>query len=287
MLASTLVSRSADDEKGVLASLLSRALSTPTTRVSIGEVDGALSSNATIHNITIADRKGIWLRLDKARLVWSRTALLLHQRLEVDRLEVGKLQILRRPLPSEQPVAESDKPILPQLPVKIEIKAFALKQLELGAPVVGQAARLGASGGASLGNPSEGLKLDFEAHRLDAPGTLTAQLALVPKTQDLTLKLEAQEPAGGLLVHALKVPGLPPVSLDLNGSGTLDAFAAQLAFDAGKRHWRDRIRACAARRRRAPVDARSQGAHCRSVADAGGTDLCGHDEADRHCGFRR
>ncbi|MEJ2378754.1 MAG: hypothetical protein P8Y71_26360, partial [Pseudolabrys sp.] len=82
-LASTLASRSADDSKGVLASLLSRVLSTPTTRVSIGQIDGALSSNATIHNITIADRDGVWLKLDTARFVWSRTAILLHQRLEV------------------------------------------------------------------------------------------------------------------------------------------------------------------------------------------------------------
>ena len=233
-LGSTLASRSADDSKGVLASLLSRVLSTPTTQVSIGRVDGALSSDATIHNVTIADRDGVWLKLDKARIVWSRTALLLHQRLEVDKLEVGDLQILRRPLPSDQPVAGSDQPILPQLPVKIEIKAFALKQLVLGAPVVGQAAQLSANGSASLGDPSEGLNLHFEAHRLDAPGSITAQLALVPKTQNLTLKLAANEPAGGLVVHALNLPGLPPLSLNLDGSGTLDAFAAQLTFDAGK-----------------------------------------------------
>ena len=233
-LASTLASRSADDSKGVLASLLSRVLSTPTTQVSIGQVDGALSSDATIHNITIADRDGVWLKLDTARIVWSRTALLLHQRLEVDKLEVGDLEILRRPLPSEQAVAGSDQPILPQLPVSIRIKALALKQLTLGAPVVGEAARLSASGSASLGSPSEGLNLQFEAQRLDAPGSVTAQLALVPKTQALTLKLAAHEPAGGLIVHALKVPNLPPLTLNLDGSGTLDAFAAQLTFDAGK-----------------------------------------------------
>ena len=233
-LGSTLASRSADDDKGVLSSLLSRVLSTPTTQVSIGQVDGALSSDATIHNVTIADRDGVWLKLDKARIVWSRTALLLHQRLEVDKLEVGDLQILRRPLPSDQAVANSNQPILPQLPVKIEIKAFALTQLALGAPVAGQAAQVSASGAASLGNPSEGLNLRFEAHRLDAPGSVSAQLALVPKTQSLTLKLAASEPAGGLVVHALNVPGLPPLSLDVDGSGTLDAFSAQLTFDAGK-----------------------------------------------------
>src|SRR5215210_3241828 len=66
----------ADEEKGVLAGLISRTLSTPTTRVTIGRIDGALSSDASIHNIEISDRDGVWLRLDQARIVWRRLALL-------------------------------------------------------------------------------------------------------------------------------------------------------------------------------------------------------------------
>ncbi|MPZ54951.1 MAG: hypothetical protein GEU91_00355 [Rhizobiales bacterium] len=232
VLGSALVSRSADEDKGILANLLSRVLSTPTTRVSIGSVEGALSSDATIHDITIADRDGVWLQLDQVRLVWRRTALLL-RRLEVDRLEVGTLRILRKPLPALETVPTPDTPILPELPVKVEIKNFSLRELVLGAPVVGVAARVAATGAATLGNPSEGLNLRFDARRLDAPGTLTARLGLVPQTERLDLTLAVQEPSSGILVHALNVPGLPPVTLDLNGSGTLDAFTARLAFDAG------------------------------------------------------
>ena len=66
----------AEGETTILGDLLSRALSTPTSRVSIGAVDGALSSDATIRDVAIADRNGVWLRLDKARLIWRRTALL-------------------------------------------------------------------------------------------------------------------------------------------------------------------------------------------------------------------
>jgi len=44
VLASTLASRSADDDKGIVANLLSRALSTPSAGVSIGSVEGALRS---------------------------------------------------------------------------------------------------------------------------------------------------------------------------------------------------------------------------------------------------
>jgi len=232
LASSTLISRSADDDKGVLASLLSRALSTPTARVSIGSVDGALFSSSTISDVSIADRKGIWLQIDKIRLDWTRSALLL-RKLQINTLEIGTITILRRPLPNEQPAAVSDEPILPELPVNVQISNFNLENLTLGEPVIGTAAQIGATGALSLGKPSEGLNLTFDARRLDAAGTLMARLELVPRTEQLTLKLAVDEPANGIAAHVLNIPNRPPVKLGLDGAGTLDNFNAQLAFDAG------------------------------------------------------
>ncbi|WP_375460316.1 translocation/assembly module TamB domain-containing protein [uncultured Enterovirga sp.] len=226
-------SSSGDSDKGVLAGLISRALSTPATRVSIGDVEGALSSDATVRNIEISDRDGVWLRLDRARIVWRRLALL-QRRLEIDRLEVGILDIRRRPIPAEGQVAGEDQPILPELPVKVEIKAFNLAELQVGEPLLGTEARVTATGAARLSNNlQEGLDLTFDARRLDQPGTLAARLGLVPQGQRLTLMLKVDEPAGGILARAASLPGQPPVKFNLDGEGTLDAFAARLALDAG------------------------------------------------------
>jgi translocation and assembly module TamB len=126
----------AQSDQGVLANLISRLLSTPTTRVTIGSIEGALSSNAVIRDIRIADRDGVWLNLDRARLVWSRTALL-RGRLQVDELTIDRLQVLRRPLPAEEDAPVSDEPILPELPVRVIVDRFALQELTLGAPVLG------------------------------------------------------------------------------------------------------------------------------------------------------
>ncbi|MGO4572473.1 translocation/assembly module TamB domain-containing protein [Microvirga sp. 2TAF3] len=230
LLALTLGSRSDEADRGFLADLISRALSTPTTRVSIGAVEGALSSDATIRDITIADKDGVWFRLDRARLVWRRLALL-SRRLEVDRLEIGKLEIVRKPLPAEEPVPGANEPLLPELPVKVQVQDFALQELALGESVLGVPAQLSASGAATLGDPSEGLNLRFDARRLDAPGSFVARLLYAAEKLDLTFALD--EPAGGILARAANIPGLPPVRLDLSGNGTLDAFAAQLTFDAG------------------------------------------------------
>lgn len=227
----TLGTRSDEADRGFLAGLISRALSTPTTRVSIGAVEGALSSDATIRDITISDRNGVWFRLDRARFVWRRLALL-SRRLEVDRLEIGKLEILRRPVPADEAVPDADAPLLPELPVKVQIADFSLQELALGQPILGVEARLSASGAASLGNPAEGLNLRLDARRLDAPGTFAARLNYASERLELNFTLD--EPEGGILARAANIPGLPPVKVSLSGSGLLDAFAAQLTFTAGE-----------------------------------------------------
>ena len=241
----SLLSRGSEDQRGFLASLLSRALSTPAAQVAIGEVEGVLFSNAVVRDITIADRDGVWLQLDQLKLTWRRSALLMG-RLEIDCLEVGTLTVRRRPSPADQPVSNAGEPILPELPLQVDIrnmlpalplqvdiKDFSLRELALGTPVIGVAARLAGTGAASLGNPSEGLNLRLDARRLDADGTLAARLGLWPQTERLELTLSVHEPKNGILANALNIPDRPPVSFDLAGSGTLDAFTARLALDAG------------------------------------------------------
>jgi len=223
----------AQTDQGVLASLISRLLSTPATQVSIGSIEGALSSDAVIRDVRISDRNGVWLSLDRARLVWTRTALL-RGRLEVNELEIDRLEIARKPVSTEEEqVAVSDEPILPELPVKVIVERFSLQELALGEPVLGTAARLSAQGTANLGDPNEGLELEFAAQRVDAPGRLAINLAYVPQTRRLTLDLTHQEPEGGIAARLMDLPGLPPVDLRLAGEGPLSDFVARLDFSAG------------------------------------------------------
>ena len=97
------------------------------------------------------------MKIDKVRLVSSRLALF-KRRLEVDQLTIGHLQFLRRAAsPAEAappPGTTAPASILPELPVKVIIKQFAVQELALGEPVLGVAARLDLSGKATLGPPS-------------------------------------------------------------------------------------------------------------------------------------
>jgi translocation and assembly module TamB len=223
-----------------------------------------LSSDASISDIVISDRSGPWLKVDKARLVWNRLALF-SRRLEVDQLTIGRLELLRRPLPSDTPPPDTgaQQPILPELPVKVLIKQFGIQELSLGEPVVGVAARLNISGKATLGPPSEGLDLTLTAQRLDAPGDFKTLLTYIPATDRLTLNVNSSEPAGGIFAHLANLPGLPPVKLAFNGAGALDNFTAKLGFNAGADVWANGqvivARQGAARRLTLDLDSRLEG----------------------------
>ncbi|ABE61852.1 protein of unknown function DUF490 [Nitrobacter hamburgensis X14] len=255
-----MIGAAGDNQQDLLAGLVSRTLSTPAIQVHIGAVDGVLSSDATIRDVTITDKDGTWLKLDRARLVWRRTALLLG-RLEIDRLEIGTLEIRRKPQAADQPVAEPEQPaaetgqsgteqsapaaqpgpsaaessqsILPDLPVKVQVKAFDLHALVLGEPVLGEAVSLAATGNTELGSPSEGLILNLDATRKDSPGRFKVALAFVPQGNALTLDVTLDEPSHGLLSRLGRFPGEPPIAFALRGKGTLDSFRGALKFQAG------------------------------------------------------
>ncbi|MEI8394807.1 MAG: translocation/assembly module TamB domain-containing protein [Rhodospirillaceae bacterium] len=218
------------DDRGFLANMISGLLSGRGTTVSIGAVEGALSADVTVRDIVISDSLGPWFHLDRIKLVWNRGALF-SRRLEIDTLDIGKIDLARRPVATEPAVPGES--ILPELPLKLEIKAFSLAELNLAQSAFGTAARLTASGKATLGKPSEGLHLAFESRHLDRPGSLAARLSFVPETEALEISAKLDEPAGGFLAKLIEVPGEPPVHFDLGGSGTLNAFTAKLALDGG------------------------------------------------------
>ena len=185
----------------MLANLLSKALSSDATTVSIGAVDGVLSSNASISDIVLSDRDGPWLKVDKAKLVWSRLALL-SRRLEVDELTIGHIQFLRRPLPSEDAAAAGFRPAL----APARAAAQGGRRRSSACRIFRSASRSSAwrrafrsTARRRSGPPSEGLDLTLSAKRLDAPGEFKALMTYVPATDKLTVAVNSEEPAGGHL----------------------------------------------------------------------------------------
>ena len=65
-----------DENGGFLARKLAESLSGPGREVRISGFRGALSSQATMTALTVADADGVWLRLTGITLDWTRSALL-------------------------------------------------------------------------------------------------------------------------------------------------------------------------------------------------------------------
>ncbi|MHC0052255.1 translocation/assembly module TamB domain-containing protein [Actibacterium sp. D379-3] len=227
----------AQTDRGVLQAFLEDNLSDAGRDVRIIGFKGALSSRATIEELTIADADGIWLTLRDVVLDWSRAALL-GGRLEVRELTAAEIVLPR--LPGGGGVSASDAEAtpfqLPDLPVSVNIGKIRADKVVLGAPVLGEAAEVQLDGSLSLAGGAG--KAALEVARIDDEvGTLTLDAAYVNETDQLTLDLALAEGPGGIVSTLLSLPSRPALSLAVTGDAPLSDFTAdiKLASDGQER----------------------------------------------------
>ena len=220
-----------------IARLLEKNLSTGETRFQVGAVEGDLPGWIELVNITAADREGIWLRIDRARLRW-RPAELFNGLIWVEDLSADTVDVARKPLPSA-PTTEGAAPVdgsrPPALPFGIILDHFEASRVQLGESLLGVEAAFSVSAKVLVKKLGERLDVKIAANRIDStPGSLTALAAYHPASRDLTLDIQAYEPAGGLAVRTLGVPGQPEISLSLTGNDAIDNWTGRLTLKAGK-----------------------------------------------------
>ncbi len=222
---------SEEQDRSYFLSFVENQLSTPNRQIRISGIQGALSSNATIGSITVADRQGVWLSITNARIVWTRSALLLG-RLDIDTLAADSIEVIRRPLPAEGlPAPEASGFKLPELPLSITLGRLDVPRVTFGESVFGLGSAIAVDGRLSLAGGS--LDTELAITRLDGPGgTLKLAATYANETQLLDLDLKLDEPANGILANLLAIEGRPPVALSLDGSGPLSDLDLALTLDA-------------------------------------------------------
>jgi translocation and assembly module TamB len=225
----------AAEEESFFINFVENQLSTPDRQIEISGIEGALSSDATIELITIADREGIWLRIVNARIDWNRSALL-RRRLEIESLTAESIEVLRQPLPEEGlPSPEAAEFQVPELPLTIILERLAVPSITFDEDVFGLAAELAVEGRLRLAEGS--LDTALEIRRLDGPGgQLTLDASYSNETEILDVDLALSEPENGVVANLLNIQGRPPVSLTLAGTGPLGETDLALTLDvAGER----------------------------------------------------
>lgn len=217
-----------EDDKGFLTRTIQDALSGAGRTVSIDGFQGALSSTASFDRMTISDSEGVWLTLEDVTLDWTRSALL-RGRLEVQSLTAARLDLPRLPVSEgvELPDAEAQPFSLPELPVSISIADFGVEEINLGAPLLGEAAQLRVQATAQY--TDELLDLDIEANRTDAKrGAFAIQANLERSDNILDLIVRLSEGEEGIAAKLLNLPDQPSVDMTVEGSGPLSDFATDL-----------------------------------------------------------
>lgn len=217
-----------EEDKGYIASLIEDNLSGAGRDVSIIGFQGALSSEATIDVLSIADAEGVWLTLEDVTLIWSRAALF-RGAVSVQELSAQRIVVSRAPIAEDAgPTPEATPFALPELPVSISIGELSIAQIELGESFLGEPISISLQGTAELSD-GQG-SANVVATRLgDKRGVFEIDGSYDNATKVLGLLLNIDEGPDGIAARLLDLPGKPAVGLRIEGDAPIDDFSATIA----------------------------------------------------------
>lgn len=222
--------QNAEDDRGYLQAFLEDKLSGAGREVRIIGFAGALSSRATIDELTIADDKGVWITLRDLTLDWNRSSLL-RGALDITELSAGEVLLPRAPRMEGDatPSPEASGFALPDLPVSVKIGTLKIDKATLGEALLGETAVVALQGSAQLEDGAGQAALVME--RIDGTrGNLALKADYANATRFLDLDLSLSEPENGIASSLIGLPDNPSIDLAIKGAGPLDDFAADLTL---------------------------------------------------------
>ena len=197
-------------------------------------VSGTVPTNLHIARFQLLDPKGAWLTLTGLDLRLSLLPLL-HRNVVIDQLHADTLTMARLPPPSPAPKpAPPSGPIsasIPPLPVKVYLKQLAVGRITIAKAVTQTAAiDVGLTGAAQVTGNNEG-QAHLALWDLDGNGVYTARASI--DGNDLSAKVNLDEPTRGMLSRLAKLPDLGALNLALTLDGPQTDAAVTLALSAG------------------------------------------------------
>ena len=240
------ISAEVEDDRGFLTRFLERNLSSAGRSVVIEGFQGALSSRATFTRLAISDPEGTWLEIRNGAIQWNRSALF-GRRIEIQELSAEEILLPRLPAGEGRTATPEISDFqLPTLPVAVNIANIAAARVQIGEPVIGEAAVVSVNGSMQLGGGEGQSKLAIE--RVDGKrGTFALDAAFSNQTRNLKLDLTLDEAEGGLFANLVKLHDRPAVQAEIHGEGPLSDFAADIRLaTAGQPRVTGRVSAAAA-----------------------------------------
>lgn len=173
-------------------------------------------------SIALRDREGVWLTIEGVALE-MRPLRLFAGEVRIDRLEIAKTTMLRTPVSSGGSGS---------LPLRVVLADGHLARFDIDQPVLGEPVALSIDA-SSLNLPSlEGGSFDATVRNLNEAGTYSAATSLDADT--LSLRLNASEPANGLVARIAGVHGLGALSISGSAIGPRNNAAVELTAMVGE-----------------------------------------------------
>lgn len=215
--------------RSLTASLIESAASSDGRIVKIEGLEGRIPDDLRIAAISVSDAKGVWLKAERTHLSWSPFALISGE-IAVKDLDIDRIDWLRNPLraPASATRKSSDGNRIPALAVD----RIAIASLAVDGAVAGTPATFAIDGALDMRDPASRATLKFV---LTEERGATADLAATYSAADARLDLRSKinDAADGTLAAMLGVPKDAPLAIDLQSTGPLDAWQAQLTATGG------------------------------------------------------
>lgn len=221
-----------EDDRTFLVGFLEDNLSSAGRKITITGFAGALSSVATIDQLTIADDDGIWITLNDISLGWDRSALFSGS-VQINQLAAEEIILDRMPVAggdSTLPAVAGSAFSLPELPVSVNIDNIAAEYFSLGEGVLGETVAGSVAASVSLVAGEGKVVLNIDRQDEGPSGLVALEAGYSNASGQLMISLDAQEDAGGIAVRLLSVPGAPSAGLSIQGSGPIDDFVAKISL---------------------------------------------------------
>lgn len=199
------------------------------TAVELEAIEGLVPFDMQLVGLRLSDRDGTWLTADRVSLSWSPSALLAG-RLQVDSLTAGTIDVARAPTTEQAEEPGEPGPLIPALPIAIDLRRLSVERVALAAPILGEPAALSLAAQAQLGDIAGGLAASLNVQQREGnTGAADIDVAYRPDDDFLKLKAEVEEPQGGVLGRLLGLPQRSDLRVALDGEGPLDAWQGKLS----------------------------------------------------------
>lgn len=256
LVAQDVQQMTSEQQKDWFVGFVEGQLSTPERQIRISNIDGVLSQTASIREVTISDKQGVWLRINNAAIDWDQGALFTG-RLLVRSLTAESIEYVRNAIPSGDPnlpAPEAAPLAIPEFPVAIQLDKLSVPKVTFGESVFGLGSEISVDGSFRLEGGSLDTALDIV--RLDGPGgRLDVDIAYRKAENSVDIGVTLTEPPNGILANLLNIEGKPEMALAVKGSGPVADLRTTMTLDAGGRRALEGVATIAQRAEGLAVDA--------------------------------